>query len=59
MKRSLQHFLSDEDGVVTVEWVVIVAGVVTLATLSVLGIRASAVDTADLAIWNGVSQLID
>ena len=59
MTRSLQHFLSDEDGVVTVEWVVLVAGVTTLAILTVLGIRASAVDTADVAIWNGISQLID
>ncbi|SFD47852.1 hypothetical protein [Roseivivax sediminis] len=59
MTRSLQLFLANEDGVVTVEWVVLVAGVATLAILTVLGIRASAVDTADVAIWNGISQLID
>lgn len=48
MFNAFKTFKSDETGAVTVDWVVITAAIVLLATLVAVTVRDSTVDTADV-----------
>lgn len=47
MSKYLARFLSDDDGAVTVDWVVLTAGVIGMALAVIGGIQTAATDPAD------------
>lgn len=47
MMNYLSRFLSEEDGAVTVDWVVLTAGVIGMSIAVIGGIRSAATDPAD------------
>ena len=55
MKRYLQKFMGDEDGAVTVDWVVLTAAVVGLAVAAVASVQGG-VDTLASKISAGVAD---
>lgn len=52
MLRNLRHFVANDDGAVTSDWVVITAGIVTAVTYGMLLIRTQAIDAvAKIFFW--------
>ena len=47
MLNNLTRFVSDDDGAVTVDWVVLTAGVIGMALVVIGGIQNAATDPAD------------
>ena len=44
MKRQRAHFLAEEDGAVTVDWVVLTAAIIGLSLAVIVSIQAGAID---------------
>ena len=47
MKKSFLPFMRDESGAVTVDWVVLCAGIVALAAAIVAAMQSGAIDLSD------------
>lgn len=48
MLKLLRTFLRDETGAITVDWVVLTAGIVTIATLVGYSLRDTTIETAEV-----------
>ncbi len=58
-KLKKSRFLTDEDGAVTVDWVVLTAAIVTFGIAVVVLIRPALEDSADTISTNIVSAVAD